>query len=221
MATTNQKYSTTVRSNMKAMFLTEREALKFITDEFGDNVQKERSSVDCATNFDIDKMPFSWDGETAAWYLPDQNVVVGYWEPEWVEFKVSFCGVEVECDSNWGAQQVIEKMKSLAEDLNVAGMMTLRTNSGLPELEEINIELQDEDEEPGSEADFRKGWDRLILGESIKAERIRQGLSIRELAARADLSKNNVDRVESGVYGYNVDTLHALASALGLDIKIC
>ena len=111
-------------------------------------------------------------------------------------------------------------MKSIAEDLNIAGVITLWSNAGESNAEEIEVELQDDDENPGSEGDFRKYRNRLSVGERIKAERIQQGLSIRELAARADLSKNNVDRVERGSYGYNIETLYAVASALGMNLKL-
>jgi transcriptional regulator with XRE-family HTH domain len=47
-----------------------------------------------------------------------------------------------------------------------------------------------------------------------------KGLTTRELAELAGLTHSHIVRIESGYYGFSIDTLDKLVSALGAVIKI-
>ena len=57
-----------------------------------------------------------------------------------------------------------------------------------------------------------------ILGEAIRAERIKSGLSQEQLAEKADLSRNYIGNAERAEYKITVETLARIARALGLTV---
>lgn len=61
---------------------------------------------------------------------------------------------------------------------------------------------------------------RQEIGIKIKRRRKEKGLSIRQLADAAGMSKNNVERIEGGIYNYTIDNLKAILDALDLELKI-
>ncbi|WP_183342926.1 helix-turn-helix domain-containing protein [Conexibacter arvalis] len=74
----------------------------------------------------------------------------------------------------------------------------------------------------GRGADRRAGptTDRLVasVGERLRSERERQGLSLRELAKRIGLSPSAVSQIERGQVMPSVGTLYTLTSELGLSM---
>jgi DNA-binding XRE family transcriptional regulator len=56
------------------------------------------------------------------------------------------------------------------------------------------------------------------IGQRIKRFRIREGLSLRSLAEKADLSANTISLIERGENSPNVSSLHRLAEALDVPI---
>lgn len=61
---------------------------------------------------------------------------------------------------------------------------------------------------------------RKRIGDMIREAREERRMSIRDLAAAAGVSKNNVARVEGGKYNYTIDVLSAIAKVLGLDVTL-
>lgn len=57
------------------------------------------------------------------------------------------------------------------------------------------------------------------IGMKIKLERIKLGISQEELAERAYLNKNTIGLIERGEQSPTVDTVEAIASALGLSLQ--
>ena len=57
-----------------------------------------------------------------------------------------------------------------------------------------------------------------ILGENIRTERTRVGLTQEELAEKADLSRNYIGNVERAEYNITVETLAQIAKALNLTV---
>ena len=58
-----------------------------------------------------------------------------------------------------------------------------------------------------------------ILGEAIRTERIKAGLSQEQLAEKADLARNYIGNIERAEYKVTVETLARIAKALGLRLK--
>jgi len=58
-----------------------------------------------------------------------------------------------------------------------------------------------------------------ILGETIRAERIKAGLTQEELAEKADLARNYIGNVERAEYRITVETLARIAKALNLRVN--
>ena len=61
---------------------------------------------------------------------------------------------------------------------------------------------------------------RKSIGDAIRAARESQELSVRDLAEKTRMSKNNIVRIEQGKYNYTIDTLTTIAHALGIRIEI-
>jgi transcriptional regulator with XRE-family HTH domain len=61
-------------------------------------------------------------------------------------------------------------------------------------------------------------FDAAAAGAFLRSERIRQGLSQRDVAARANVGKQTVDNIEHGNGSVTVRKLEAVAQALDLDI---
>lgn len=57
-----------------------------------------------------------------------------------------------------------------------------------------------------------------ILGENIRAARVKAGLSQEQLAEKADLSRNYIGNVERAEYKITVETLARIAKALTLPV---
>src|SRR5438094_9995249 len=56
------------------------------------------------------------------------------------------------------------------------------------------------------------------LGPRLRAIRLRQGVGLRELARRLDLSPSSISQIETGKIRPSVRTLYALASAFGVTV---
>lgn len=61
---------------------------------------------------------------------------------------------------------------------------------------------------------------REKLGAELRALREAKGYTVRELAERAGLGHTHIVRIESGRYGFSIDTLDKVVTALGAVIKI-
>lgn len=60
----------------------------------------------------------------------------------------------------------------------------------------------------------------MSIGEQLRAERLRQGLSIRKLASLADVSKQTIVNVESGANSPKIETAEAIAKVLHCTIEV-
>lgn len=60
---------------------------------------------------------------------------------------------------------------------------------------------------------------RRRIGAELKQAREEQGLSMAEVAERADLGKSHIARVEAGRYNVTIDTLAVISHALGKQIS--
>ena len=58
-----------------------------------------------------------------------------------------------------------------------------------------------------------------ILGETIRARRIKAGLSQEKLAEKADLARNYIGNIERAEYKVTVETLARIAKALGVRVR--
>jgi transcriptional regulator with XRE-family HTH domain len=58
-----------------------------------------------------------------------------------------------------------------------------------------------------------------ILGETIRAERIKTGLSQEQLAEKADLARNYIGNIERAEYKVTVEVLSRIAKALGVKVR--
>ena len=58
----------------------------------------------------------------------------------------------------------------------------------------------------------------LDLGEKLRATRISQNLSLRELAARAEVSASLLSQIENGKANPSVRSLHSIADALSMPV---
>lgn len=60
---------------------------------------------------------------------------------------------------------------------------------------------------------------RVVLGETIREERMRAGFTIERLAEKADLHPNYLGRVERGEEHASVTALIRIAKALGIRVR--
>jgi transcriptional regulator with XRE-family HTH domain len=58
-----------------------------------------------------------------------------------------------------------------------------------------------------------------ILGEAIRAERIKAGLTQEQLAEKADLARNYIGNIERAEYKITVEVLARIAKALGIRVR--
>jgi transcriptional regulator with XRE-family HTH domain len=58
-----------------------------------------------------------------------------------------------------------------------------------------------------------------ILGKTIRAKRIKAGLTQEKLAEKADLARNYIGNIERAEYKVTVETLARIAKALGLRVR--
>lgn len=61
---------------------------------------------------------------------------------------------------------------------------------------------------------------RTRIGQRVKALRLMANLSQDDLAQRAGLQRTHIGRIEGGKYAVNVETLQAIAEALGMTVDI-
>jgi transcriptional regulator with XRE-family HTH domain len=61
---------------------------------------------------------------------------------------------------------------------------------------------------------------RTRIGQRVKALRLLADLSQDELAHRAGLQRTHIGRIEGGKYAVNIETLQAIAEALGMTVDI-
>lgn len=206
------------QNDMIAIFVTEREAREFIASNYGKDAIIRNSSVSDRTGFDIDEVPYQWSGKTSAFEVNNGEAYVGYLEGE-NTFTIEFAGLSETTDSLYSAREIANEMKDIAEDLNVSGNIILSSEI-YGEMDSIEVERYFDDEPEGTPEDFAKVWNRLKIGKVIRKARNRKCMSIRELAKATGLSKNNIERIESGLYNYTIDNLKTILSALDLTIEI-
>lgn len=70
----------------------------------------------------------------------------------------------------------------------------------------------------GADRDANARVDPVVIGERLRQERERQGLSLRELARRVDLSPSFISQVERGFASPSVATLYQIVSQLDLSL---
>ena len=58
-----------------------------------------------------------------------------------------------------------------------------------------------------------------ILGETIRAERLKAGLSQEQLAEKADLARNYIGNIERAEYKVTVEVLSRIAKALKVRVR--
>lgn len=68
--------------------------------------------------------------------------------------------------------------------------------------------------------EFELSCDAFIIGEQIKAERIRQGLTQEELAQKIGTKKSFISRVENGHVDIQLSTLFRLFNGLGRRVAV-
>ena len=61
---------------------------------------------------------------------------------------------------------------------------------------------------------------REQIGSRIREIRMKQGLSVEDLAKKTGLLYANIVRIETGRYAVNIDILQIIASALNCTVKI-
>lgn len=69
-------------------------------------------------------------------------------------------------------------------------------------------------------SEFELSCDAFIIGEKLKAERIRQGLTQEELAHRIGTKKSFISRVENGHVDIQLSTLSRLFNGLGKRVAV-
>lgn len=203
---------------MIAIFVTEREAREFIASKYGEHAELRISSVSDTTRFDIDKVPYQWGGVTSAFEVNNGEAYVGYLECENI-YTIEFAGLSETTDSLYSAREIADEMKDIAEDLNVIGNIVISSEID-GEIDTIEVERYNSDDSESAPEDFAKAWNRRTIGKAIRNARTLKCMSIRELAKETGLSKNNIERIESGLYNYTIDNLKTILSALDLNIEI-
>ncbi|MCS5517437.1 helix-turn-helix domain-containing protein [Pseudomonas qingdaonensis] len=58
----------------------------------------------------------------------------------------------------------------------------------------------------------------MILAQAIRRERLQSGMSVSDLARRAGVAKSTLSQLESGLGNPSIETLWALATALGIQV---
>ena len=61
---------------------------------------------------------------------------------------------------------------------------------------------------------------RVRIGQRVASLRKLARLTQEELAVRAGLQRTHIGRIEDGRYGVNVETLQAIAEALGMTVDL-
>lgn len=77
---------------------------------------------------------------------------------------------------------------------------------------------------PDERRDYERGYAEAQLaaevGERVRAAREGAGLSQRELAARMGTSQAAIARLEAGGVGATLTTLHRVATAVGMELRV-
>ncbi len=60
----------------------------------------------------------------------------------------------------------------------------------------------------------------MIVGDNIRKERLSQHISQNQLAYETGLTREFINKVESGKYNISVKKLHLISEALGIKIKL-
>lgn len=204
---------------MKAIFVTEKEAREFINKNFGKDAILKDCEVSDSERFDIDEVPYQWGGYTFAYEVNNGEAYVGFMEEPGAVYSAVFCGVSELAFSLYEAREIADRMKDVAEDCNVAGVISIRSK-GEGEIDTVEVGIFDDEEPEGAASDFVKAWKKLEIGAAIKEARSAQSISIRELAQLTGMSKNNIVRIEAGLYNYTIDNLVEILSALKMDLDI-
>ena len=204
---------------MKAIFVTEKEAREFIYNNFGKDATLKDCEVSDSERFDIDEVPYTWGGYTFGYEVNNGEAYVGFMEEPGASYSAVFCGVSELAFSSYEVREIAERMKDVAEDCNVTGVISIR-KADEGEIDTVDVELFDDEEPEGTASDFMKAWKRLEIGAAIKESRAAQNISIRELAQLTGMSKNNIVRIEAGLYNYTIDNLVEILSALKMDLDI-
>ena len=76
------------------------------------------------------------------------------------------------------------------------------------------------DEGTASRMDFEAGVDAFILGERLKEERKRAGLTQEQLATKIGTKKTYISRVENGHSDIQMSTLFKIFNGLGRKISL-
>ena len=86
------------------------------------------------------------------------------------------------------------------------------------------VDMLSEDREYASvkirQGTMNKEETRTRIGQRVKALRLLADLSQDELAQRAGLQRTHIGRIEGGKYAVNIETLQAIAEALGMTVDI-
>lgn len=61
---------------------------------------------------------------------------------------------------------------------------------------------------------------RVRIGQRVASLRKLAGLTQEELAVRAGLQRTHIGRIEDGRYGVNMETLQAIAEAMGMTVDL-
>lgn len=209
---------------MNAIFVTEKEAREFINTNFGASARIRCAAVTADTSFDIDEVPYSWDGETEAYDVNDGAALVGFMEPEGAVYSVSFREHYAEFPSVYQARQAAAAIREEAEDNNQSGEIIIGCNDAAGfhgNVVEVIIVEGDDDNPEGEDSSLSANRDtRRRIGAAIRAARVAKVMSIRDLADKSGVSKNQICRIETGRLNATIDTLNALAIALNLEINM-
>ena len=68
--------------------------------------------------------------------------------------------------------------------------------------------------------DTQKQQTRERIGQRIAALRKLAGMSQEQLALRAGLQRTHISRIEAGKYAVTIETIQAIAEALGMTVDI-
>ena len=97
--------------------------------------------------------------------------------------------------------------------------MDMKDNMNLTSIEELIAEDFGEVGSPEREA-FDMECDAFIIGEQLKAERLKAGLTQDELAGKIGTKKSYISRVERGMADIQLSTLVKLFRGVGREICV-
>lgn len=69
-------------------------------------------------------------------------------------------------------------------------------------------------------AEFELGCDAFIIGERLKAERLRQGMTQQQLADKIGTKKSFISRIENGRVDIQLSTLSRVFNGLGRRVAV-